>query len=68
VLTENDGALPVAIKEPVYRVMAVLDRPDVDANGRKVRLQPGMQLKADIILEKRSLMRWLLGPLLRPRS
>jgi membrane fusion protein len=49
-------------------VTAALDRPDIDAYGQKVLLQPGMLLKADIILEKRSLMNWLLDPLLSARS
>jgi membrane fusion protein len=30
-------------------------------------LQPGMLLKADVILEQRSLMRWLLDPMLSAR-
>jgi membrane fusion protein len=68
ILTTSDVAIPVSLKEPVYRVTAVLDRPDIDAYGQKVPLQPGMLLKADIILEKRSLMTWLLDPLLSARS
>jgi membrane fusion protein len=68
ILTTSDVAVPVSLKEPVYRVTAALDRPDIDAYGQKVQLQPGMLLKADIILEKRSLMNWLLDPLLSARS
>ena len=41
-----------------------LDRPDIDAYGKRMPLQPDMLLNADIILEKRSLMSWLLDPLL----
>jgi membrane fusion protein len=68
ILTTSDLAVPISLKEPVYRVTAALDRPDIDAYGQKVPLQPGMLLKADIILEKRSLMSWLLDPLLSARS
>jgi membrane fusion protein len=68
ILTTSDVAVPISLKEPVYRVTAALDRPDIDAYGQKVLLQPGMLLKADIILEKRSLMNWLLDPLLSARS
>jgi membrane fusion protein len=68
ILTTSDVAVPIALKEPVYRVTAALDRPDIDAYGQKVPLQPGMFLKADIILEKRSLMSWLLDPLLSART
>lgn len=67
VLTKTDVAIPLPIEEPVYRVTAALERPDIDAYGKKVPLQPGMVLKADIILEKRSLMTWLLDPLLSAR-
>jgi membrane fusion protein len=67
ILTSTDVSIPVPLKEPAYRVIASLDRPDIDAYGKKIPLQPGMLLKADIILEKRSLMNWLLDPLLSAR-
>ena len=60
-------SVPVPLKEAAYRVIASLDRQDVDAYGKKLQLQAGMLLKADIILEKRSLMNWLLDPLLSVR-
>jgi membrane fusion protein len=44
-------------------VIAALERPDIDAYGKKIALQPDMLLKADIILERRSLMNWLTSPL-----
>ncbi|MBS3649043.1 HlyD family efflux transporter periplasmic adaptor subunit [Pseudaminobacter sp. 19-2017] len=68
ILIPSDLAVPIPLKESVYRVTAALDRPDIDAYGQKVPLQPGMLLKADIILEKRSLMKWLLDPLLSART
>jgi membrane fusion protein len=67
ILTANDTAGPIALKEPAYRVTAALERPDIDAYGLKIPLQPDMLLKADVILDKRSLMRWLLDPLLSAR-
>jgi membrane fusion protein len=63
ILTGSDARGPIALKEPAYRVIAALDRADVDAASKKVPLQPDMLLKADIILEKRSLMSWLISPL-----
>jgi membrane fusion protein len=63
ILTSTDAAGPVALKEPAYRVTAALDRAEIDAHGKKIALQPDMLLRADIILEKRSLMSWLLSPL-----
>jgi membrane fusion protein len=62
-LTGPDAAGPIALKEPAYKITAALDRADIDANGKKIALQPDMLLKADIILEKRSLMSWLTSPL-----
>jgi membrane fusion protein len=54
-------------EEPVYKAIAALDRDDVDANGRKAVLQSGMLLKAEIILDRRSLADWILDPLLHKR-
>jgi membrane fusion protein len=67
VVTKADATGPIAPEEPVYKATAVLDRPDVDANGRKVPLQAGMLLQAKIILDRRSLVRWILDPLLNKR-
>jgi membrane fusion protein len=67
ILTGNETTGPVTLKEPAYRVTATLERPDIDAYGRKMPLQPDMLLKADVILEQRSLMRWLLDPVLSAR-
>ena len=51
----------------MYKAIAALDRDDVDANGRKAVLQSGMLLKAEIILDRRSLADWILDPLLHKR-
>lgn len=67
ILTRSDTSGPIELKEPAYRVTAALDRPDIDAYGKKIPLQADMLLRADIILEKRSLISWLLDPLLSVR-
>lgn len=67
ILTSSDASGPIALKEPAYRVTAALERTDVDAYGEKIPLQADMLLSADIILERRSLVRWLLDPLLSIR-
>jgi membrane fusion protein len=64
VLTGADTAGPIELREPAYRVTAALDRPDVDAYGQRMPLQPDMLLRADIILERRRLMAWILNPLM----
>ena len=67
ILTGNENTGPISLKEPAYRVTVALERPDIDAYGLQMPLQPGMLLKADVILEKRSLMHWLLDPVLSAR-
>ena len=57
-LTGCGGSSP-----PTFGLMQM----NVDAYGKKIPLQPGMLLKADIILDKRSLMNWLIDPLLSAR-
>jgi membrane fusion protein len=68
ILIPSDASGPIELKEPVYRVRVALDRPDIDAYGKRIPLQAGMLLSADIILEKRSVMRWFLDPLLSVRT
>jgi membrane fusion protein len=63
ILNSSDATGPIKLNEPAYRVTVGLERPDIDAYGTRVALQPDMLLKADVILEKRSLMSWLTNPL-----
>ena len=63
ILTGSDPRGPIELKEPAYRVTVTLEQEYVNASGKPVALQPDMLLKADMILEKRSLMSWLLSPL-----
>jgi membrane fusion protein len=67
VISGADASAPISVKEPAYKVDVELERPDIDAGGRKIPLQSGMLLKADIILEKRPLITWLINPLLAAR-
>lgn len=48
---------------PIYRITVTLARQDVTTYGRSVPLQPGMQLEADILVEKRRLIEWVFDPL-----
>lgn len=49
--------------EPVYRIKVNLLRQAITAYGENVPLQPGMQLEADVVIERRSLLEWILDPL-----
>ncbi len=50
--------------EPVYRITVTLARQTATAYGEAVPLQPGMQLEADVVIERRRLIEWVLDPLL----
>jgi len=67
ILTSSDAGGPIKLTEPAYKVTVALEQSDIEANGKTVALQPDMLLKADITLEKRSLMSWLTNPLLSVR-
>lgn len=50
-------------KEPLYRVTVELTQQFVTAYGKPVPLQPSMQVEADVIVESRTLIEWVLDPL-----
>lgn len=54
---------PLGVKEAVYLVRANLSSQSIQAMGNPEPLQSGMLFRADIILENRSLINWLLEPL-----
>lgn len=56
------SAAPGAASEAMYRVTVALERQHVMAYGEAVPLQPGMQLDADVLLERRRLFEWVLDP------
>ena len=68
VLSPNEVIGRTTLTEPAYRVTVRLDRQAIDAFGRRVALQPDMTLKADIVLEGRSLLAWLFEPLISVRG
>ena len=54
----------IEVREPVYLVKAKLNSSYVSAFGQKMKLKSGMTLSADIKLDNRTLVQWLLEPLL----
>lgn len=62
-LSPEDLRAPISSKEPVYRVSISIERQAIPAFGKDVELQAGMELSADIVLEERRLLDWLLEPL-----
>lgn len=63
VISATDVAIPgLTIQEPVFRVRVTPVRETLSAYGEPASLQPGMLLAADIILDRRTLIRWLFDP------
>ncbi len=59
--------LPAAVSasgEPLYRITVTLDQQSVAAYGQAQALSPGMQLEADVLLDRRRLIEWLFEPVL----
>lgn len=54
---------PITTNEPMYKVKARINRQDLIAFGQSTPLRPGMTLEADITLDQRTLVQWLLEPL-----
>ena len=50
------------IQEPVYRVMVSLSSTHFDADGVEVPIRNGMLIDANIILEERTILSWILQP------
>ena len=53
-----------AVREPMYRITVALERQQVPAYGAMQPLVPGMQLDADVPIERRKLFEWLFEPVL----
>ncbi|MEF7616793.1 HlyD family efflux transporter periplasmic adaptor subunit [Aquincola sp. MAHUQ-54] len=53
-----------APSQPMYRITVALERQSVDAYGQPQPLVAGMQLDADVQLDRRRLIEWIFEPLL----
>jgi membrane fusion protein len=64
VLAPDEVAIPgVQLQEPVFRIRANIPHRTVQAYGREEPLRPGMLVTADVVIDRRSLLEWLLDPL-----
>lgn len=68
VLLPQELPIPMELKEPVYQVTVELKREEVEAYGKTFSLQAGMALEADIILDRQTLLEWVLDPLVSLRG
>jgi membrane fusion protein len=62
-LPDESLHVPFKFSEPVYRVTALPATAHITAYGREFTLKAGMTLSADVQLEQRSLLQWLLEPI-----
>jgi len=62
-LRRASSTAPGAAEEPVYPVTVRLLNQSVNAYGREMALQPGMEFEADVLIENRRLIEWVLEPL-----
>lgn len=64
VLSPGEAALPgTQVAEPVFRVRVSLEKETMQAYGEAIPMRPGMQLNAQIVVDRRTLLRWLFDPL-----
>lgn len=63
VVQASEATGPISLSEPAYKVVVALDSPNVQVDGQAVPLRPDMVLRADILLDKRTILQWLLSPL-----
>jgi len=62
VILPSETDIPGLITVPSYRVVVSLNSQNIIAYGREHPLRSGMKLDADIVIEQRSLLRWLFDP------
>jgi membrane fusion protein len=64
-VAQRPDEIGIAAESPelLYRVRVAPEDEIVRAFGKAHMLQPGMELSADIVLEDRQLVDWLLEPL-----
>ena len=51
-----------SVREPMYRIIVALDSQSVEAYGKPQNLVAGMQVEADVLLDRRRLIEWVFEP------
>jgi multidrug efflux pump subunit AcrA (membrane-fusion protein) len=67
-LFPSDWPNPLNLKQPVYRVKVKLDSQAMLVAGEPVNLQQGLFLDADIVLERRTILDYLISPILEIKN
>ena len=64
----QDLPFEIPLEGTFYLANVALVKQTITAYGNELKLKPGMSVRANIILERRSLLAWLLEPLLAARG
>ena len=64
---ELSSSLGKGVLEPLYSILVELEHETVHAYGKEEPLRAGMALEADILLDKRGLIEWLMEPIYQYR-
>lgn len=59
---------PLILQVPVYRIKVKLSADTILAKGQQIKLQRGLRLNADIVLEEKTVLEYLLSPLLEIKN
>lgn len=62
------NSLSTPTGEPLYRITVELPSQHLSYQSKQLPLQPGMRFEADVVLERRRLISWMLDPLLTVRA
>jgi membrane fusion protein len=57
------GFAGLNLQEPVFRIRVTMSREAMQAYGQEIPMQPGMLVSAEIVFDRRSLLRWLFDPI-----
>ena len=66
--SQGESVGPVAVREPVYRIVVRLERQGITSSGQTFPLRSGMVVSADLLMEKRTILEWLFQPVLQLRE
>lgn len=63
VFDPRETDVPIKLESAVYRISVDISQQQVTGYGKRIPLQSGMTLKANIVLERQSFLDWILTPL-----
>lgn len=64
ILTDREEIKPIMIGSPYYKILACIEQPTINFYGNKKKIQQGMTFSAVIEGRKRTILEWILDPLL----